>query len=453
MTGVQRILTTAGFHVRQLLTRPREELSLWNRTAAFWIRLSAACAAKLRRDNAPQVAAALTYQTLFSLIPMLVLGLLVFQSVQGLESAGERLRGTVVDVILPESLVSNEVARVAGSTATGNEFDEARELLRTRIDDLLQRLSEVSFTGIGIVGFVVFLYGATILMSTIERSFNSIYQAEETRPLTTRLPLYFSVVTMSPVALVAAQLLQDRIVGRLAGLLSRVLAALAPLAATFVVLFLLFRLLPNTRVRWRCAASGAFVSAAAWLLFKGLFGLYLSQTILTSLYGALALVPLFLLWIYGSWLLVLFGLALAYSLQFLSLGVTGIRQPLTGDPRWFVPIMVHIGTAFAEGRTIGIEGLCARCQLSPAFLRPYLRILERRGLVRRAAGAEGERVVVLAKPAAAIRVSELLDLEPVPNQDSEVGSRFLVWLKEREMRRAEDLSLHQLLPTSEGSSP
>ena len=90
---------------------------------------------------------------------MLVLGLLLFQSVQGLESAGERLRGTVVDVILPESLVSNEVARVAGSTATGNEFDEARELLRTRIDDLLQRLSEVSFTGIGIVGFVGFLRG------------------------------------------------------------------------------------------------------------------------------------------------------------------------------------------------------------------------------------------------------------------------------------------------------
>ncbi|MDX1385567.1 MAG: YihY/virulence factor BrkB family protein, partial [Thermoanaerobaculia bacterium] len=186
---VQRLATTAGWHVRQLLTRPGEELSLLHRTAAFWIRLSISCARKLRRDRASQVAAALTYQTLFSLVPTVVLALLLFSSVQGLDGASERARSSVIDFVLPDSLVGATAAGEEVSGTGSEEFDDAREILRVRIDELLQRLEEVNLAGIGLIGLAAFLYGATSLMSTIEGSFNSIYQAEETRPLTIRLHL------------------------------------------------------------------------------------------------------------------------------------------------------------------------------------------------------------------------------------------------------------------------
>ena len=455
---VQRLATTAGWHVRQLLTRPGEELSLLHRTAAFWIRLSISCARKLRRDRASQVAAALTYQTLFSLVPTVVLALLLFSSVQGLDGASERARSSVIDFVLPDSLVGATAAGEEVSGTGSEEFDDAREILRVRIDELLQRLEEVNLAGIGLIGLAAFLYGATSLMSTIEGSFNSIYQAEETRPLTIRLPLYFSVVVLSPLALVAAQIAQDKIMGILgadgrSGPFSSLVGALAPFVTSWLVIFLLFRLLPNTRVSFRSAAVGSFLSAAGWLLFKGLFGFYLSHTVLTSLYGAIALVPLFLLWIYGSWLVVLFGLEVASSLQFLTLGITNLRAPIHGDPRWFVPIMYHVARAFAEGQAISVGDLCGKCQLSPAFLRPFLRILEDRELVRRSPSPEGERMVLLARPADTIPVRDLLTLEPLPNQEDEDASRLLAWLRAKEAKWLETATLADLLDSQAEPEP
>jgi membrane protein len=446
---VQHLLADVGGHVRRLLTRPGEELSLLHRTASFWLRLSWSCATKLRRDNAPQVAAALSFQTLFSLIPMLVLILVFFDSVVGLEPVAERVRATVVDFLLPEGLISAEAAPLTAESPTSDEFNEARELVRSRIDDMLDRLSHVSFAGVGVVGLLAFLYGTTALMSTIEASFNSIYQAEETRPLRVRLPLYFTVVAVGPIAIAAAQILRDQLLEKLAATpgggsrLAGFLASLAPLIAAWLVLLLLYRLVPNTRVRWGCAAAGAFVTALAWILFQGLFGLYLSNTFLTSLYGALALIPLFLLWVYWSWMLTLFGLGLSFSLQYLSLGEAAWRPPFPGDPRWFVPIMRAVAEAFRDGKTIGVTDLSRRCQLPPGFLRPYLRTLEREQLIRRTRESDGQRVVLMARPANTVKVREILGLEPLANGTA--SGELARQLEAGQLDAVGDLTLRDLL--------
>jgi membrane protein len=89
-----------------------------------------------------------------------------------------------------------------------------------------------------------------------------------------------------------------------------------PLGSSFLGLAILFALLPNTRVRWRSAALGALVAALAWQLTKSAFYLYIVQSAsLASFYGQLASLPLFLVWVYLSWVILLAGTNLAFAHQ------------------------------------------------------------------------------------------------------------------------------------------
>lgn len=403
-------------YLTAILTHPLEELAQLPQTAAFWVRLSISCFRKLRRDHAPQMAAALVYQTLLSLIPMAVLGLMLFQSMQGSDEI-QALRTTVVNLLLPDSLLSVEADLLeTDSPRSAAEFDEVREVLRERLDEIFERLSSVNFAGIGLVGFLIFVYGATALMDTIESSFNTVYHAEETRPLSTRLPLYFTVITLGPLAIVGAQVIQNKIIGIGSGIfgtwLSAPLAFLTPLAVTWFVLVVVFRLVPNTHVHWRSAAIGALITAFTWLLFQELFGLYLSTTALTSLYGALALVPLFLLWLYGSWLLLLFGLEIAFSLQYMATAgaIFDDKATLPIDPRWHLQVLAYIAAAFSRGETLTTIDLARDLDAPPRLLRPQLLRLEKEGFIHRNRGRGGQSVLTLARPAASISVDEILAL-------------------------------------------
>ncbi len=413
-------------YLTAILTHPLEELAQLPQTAAFWVRLSISCFRKLRRDHAPQMAAALVYQTLLSLIPMAVLGLMLFQSMQGPDEM-QALRTTVVNLLLPDSLLNVEADRVEAdrveadvleidSPRSAAEFDGAREVLRERLDEVFERLSSVNFAGIGLVGFLIFVYGATALMDTIESSFNTVYHAEETRSLSTRLPLYFTVITLGPLAIVGAQVIQNKIIGIGSGIfgtwLSAPLAFLAPLAVTWFVLAVVFRLVPNTHVHWRSAAIGALITAFTWLLFQELFGLYLSSTALTSLYGALALVPFFLLWLYGSWLLLLFGLEIAFSLQYMATAgaIFDDNATLPIDPRWHLQVLACIAAAFSRGETLTTIDLARDLDAPPRLLRPQLLRLEKEGFIHRNRGRGGQSALTLARPAASISVDEILAL-------------------------------------------
>ncbi len=175
------------------------------------------------------MAAALAFQTLFSLLPLLVLVLLVLHSVRGLEGTGtaaahhdrraswcrESLVGPDADLVGPPA---------PGGPATVQEFNDARVVLRRRVDDVLEALSGVSFAGLGIAGFLLFVYGATSLMRTVENSFNLLYQADDPPPWS-RLPLYFTLLTLGPLALVGAQVLQDRLLENLDSFMGGWLAA------------------------------------------------------------------------------------------------------------------------------------------------------------------------------------------------------------------------------------
>ncbi|MEX0741276.1 MAG: YhjD/YihY/BrkB family envelope integrity protein, partial [Phycisphaeraceae bacterium] len=298
------------------------------------------------------------------------------------------------------------------------EFLRVRERLDEELTNILDTLEGVDIRSIGVVGVLLFIYGATALLVTIEDSFNAVFGTTEGRPWYVRLPLYYTMITLGPVVLVGAQVLQNQLLGTLevrdwTNWLVTPLAFLAPILASWMVLFLLYLLMPNASVSKQAAAVGGFVAAVLWVITKDIFQLYVAHGVMGSLYGALALVPLFLLWLWTAWLIVLFGLELTYTLQAMRgryLKHQIHKQPeddAVVDAAVMVPLATRLAAAFERGETVSLTELGQAANLPPRIVRKMMEMLESAHIVLRVQDTVGQSYS-LARPAAKIHVDEIL---------------------------------------------
>lgn len=392
------------------IAKPRREQTRPERALTFAYDLARHCGHQLRKDKASQVAAALTYHTLFSLLPTLVLMLVVARVFVG-PSEIEQFKGWVVDTALQGLIVqddpppppppevtppppeapppdsppssggsarssqtpADDTPRQAAAATnapgeplprteaglTREQYDQARRELEDEIQYWLDQLETINFQSIGVVGLLLFIWGATGLLATIERSFNQIYGGSNSRPWYLRLPMYYTTLTLGPVVIIAGQVLQQRALDRIdsvgwLGPVSSLVVVLSPLVTIWLVLWLIYILLPNTRVSRRTAAIGAAVASVLWVLLITGFQVYTTRAATASLYGALALMPLTLLWMWLTWMIVLFGLEMAYALQTMPARDLAEQEQMGAEERLFdaravVPIMAVVGEAFAKG--------------------------------------------------------------------------------------------------------
>lgn len=460
------------------------------------------CAENLGRDRAAQMAAALGFHTVFSLLPMLALMLVVLQAFSGIDQYRDQMQAAIMDFALPDTLVSVEdepeaegdaeagkevdgsgsgeaadtpkedvsvkglVAPIAGSTspqieAQQAEFTQAREQLAERVGGFLDSLAAINFGGIGIIGLLIFIYGATALLATIERSFNAILRFHGGRPWYRSLPLYYTVVTLGPLVIIAGQVLQSRMIDWLAhsewtawiAWLAGPLIVLSPLVTTWLVFFLMFVLLPSARVPIRPAAVGAGVSAVLWVVGKELFSLYVANAGLSTLYGAVALVPLFLLWLWLTWMIVLFGLEVTEALRSFKEREMEEKLRRSGDKpvveaSAYLLLAARIASAFSAGETCALHELSLRVGISPQLLPPLLELLESAGIIRQT-GDSSAPSFTLARPAANILLNDILDAarseSPDPGDLDEKARALLDRLRHAERQSLANISLAELL--------
>ncbi len=405
--------------IQRLLTDPVDQMSRWQRAARYSVDLARHSAAELRHDRSNQVAAALTYHTLFSLLPTIVLAMVVMQFVGPTER--EHFKTTVVEFLLPQAadrdvFVFDETPE---AIARQDEIAKGRQEIAGRVQEVMDTLSKMNFTGMGLVGLLVFIYGATGLLSTIEKSFNAIYGVTQARAWYHRLPFHYTIITLAPIVLIAGQVLQTRLFTMLgAGAWTNWLvgpaAFLTPILATWLVVFTMYVLLPNATVQKRAAAIGSFVAAVLWVSTKDLFRYYVAHAAGTNIYGAMGLLPLFLLWLYLTWLIVLFGLELTYALsamkgrQFKYLATQREDEPLI-DPMWMLPLASRIAADFQAGRRSNFDELSRAMSLPPRALQKMLAALQRAVLINRIANGSTDSFA-LARPASAITVQQILDV-------------------------------------------
>ena len=295
--------------VAGLRDRSPDELGRLGRMAVYQLRLWPLCWQRVLQDRLITVAGHLTFKTLLGLIPVLVLFLLIVNFFWREGDAGNQLQDAVF--------------RALSITEIRIEVDGEDVDLAQKINSIVSA-AQANMNAAAAVGIAVLFYLAMSVLATIEGAMNRIWQVRQSRPLWKRLILFWLVLTLGPPAAAAAYYASGYVQGYIgtgASLLPEWLQVLwggaIALAANCFVLFILYKLLPNVAVRTRAALAGAVVAGVLWhLMAKTAFEIYIGQaTGYSRMYGNLAVVPLFFLWLYVTWLFVLFGFEVAYVVQ------------------------------------------------------------------------------------------------------------------------------------------
>ena len=250
-----------------------------------------------REDRCPQIAGSLTYTTLLALVPVFTVAVALLSFTPFFHEVMERIRE-----FLRMNLMPNIAEKI--TTVYMREFaHNARRL-----------------TAVGVGGVLVV---AVWMMLIMDRSLNAIWRVRQARPLWMSVLGYVTVVVLGPILLgvsVTITTFMLALSGDLAVLSSfahAVLLRAVPLLVSAFAFFLLYRIIPHRHVPWRHAALGGFVAALLFESAKQLFAFYVQLSPTYNLvYGAFAAVPIFLIWIYLSWLVILFGAELTASASY-----------------------------------------------------------------------------------------------------------------------------------------
>ncbi len=258
--------------------------------------LAVLAARRYREDHAGDRAAALAFATLLSMLP---LSLLALSGLGGTGVGPERLeavRRWVLQNFVPE-------------TARG---------VQDLVEQTLASLQGAS-RGLGILGAVVLVLTGWKLLATLQRSFEQIWGVRGSRARFHRVLGFWGAVLVAPF-LVAASIVLSGTVGTAAagggapaGAVAAALGWLLPVVLGWSGVLVLYRICAGTRIAWKDAALGATAAAILWEALKAGFALYLKWTLLTrTLLTGMGVVPLFLVWLYLSWVVFLLGAELAF---------------------------------------------------------------------------------------------------------------------------------------------
>jgi membrane protein len=238
------------------------------------------------RVRLPQTAAGLTLTTALSMVPLLAAGFALFTRFPVLRP---------LQVAIEQHLLKNLLPAGISGAVLGHLHKFA-----------------MNAKGLSLAGALLVLAGAVWMLFTVEAGLDQMWGNKKSRPLARRLGVYLLILAVGPV-LVGAGLWATAVL--LVSPLGRVrsvpvpiafMVDLAPIALCSLGLAGLFRWLPHARVRWREAMVGGMLGAIALELGKRGFAAYLIHgPTYRSLYGAFAVLPVFLLWLYFSWLVTL----------------------------------------------------------------------------------------------------------------------------------------------------
>ena len=246
-------------------------------------------------DRCPQIAAALTYMSLFALVPLLTVTYTMASAIPAFQGLETDIQAFLFKNLVPDT--SSEIEQYL------NDFSRQAKNL----------------TGFGISFLVV---TAVLMLRNIEKAFNSIWRTRENRSALASFLLYWAVLSLSPIFIglalgistyvssIAVHLENYDPVG-----LGNYLLRFLPLILSWAAFSLVYAAVPNCRVPFKHALVGGAVAALAFNIARSLFTTLVINSSYAFIYGAFAAVPLFLLWIYLSWNIVLFGGILVHSMS------------------------------------------------------------------------------------------------------------------------------------------
>jgi membrane protein len=319
---------------------------------------------EITRDQVHVRAATLAYWSLVAIVPALVLAAAVTAPFG--PSASGPIRQLIFSAIL------------AGSVET----------VGTTLDTWL---AQVDLTKLGIVGVLGVAITASRIYFSVEEAYNRLWNCRMRRSLPMRLVLFYAGLTLAPLLITLGFTITGRIQDAVGVASFRHLLPVLLTAVTFVGAI---RALPDTDVRWGPALAGGLASAFLFEAAKVGFNTYVdvlgAGSASAAIYGSLGLFPVFLIWLYVLWVIVLFGVELAYVVQrhpdlleaeerYLQGAGNRRRHP---DALFAVQCLLVVARNFAEGKGPSSEPQVTHALHSePGFVRDALETLEDAGIV------------------------------------------------------------------------
>jgi membrane protein len=393
----------------RLLSTPTAQLGKASRFLVFQIKLWWHCVRLLIKNRAGQQAAALSYHTIFGIVPLAIVALLIFQSFPAYKGVGDKVKALVYEQLHLSTIEYPDPANPEGSIKLTEHIDEI-------VGRVFTGLSEGT---IALLSAVIIIWAALALLSTIERSFNNIWHVAQGRSFLHRVINYWALLTLGPLLLGAGIYITTRYatVGRLQ---KTVLAHIGPAVLSYIVatvaFFLLYFILPNTKVRAKAAILGAAVAVLVWSFAKWGFGIYVTKLIpYSQVYGVLGLIPLGVFWIFITWFIVLFGLQLTFTTQHLkSLDAAEIasagktEQYFIANDLTAINIVREIAAAFEQNKApVEAEVICSKLNIPAEFGEKVLNHLVNCRIIART--SEPKVGFIPAKDPANIRLSDIAE--------------------------------------------
>lgn len=338
---------------------------------------------RFKEERCFQACGSLTFTTLLALVPLVTIMLTVMTAFPVFDSVVETLRQFVVLNLMPEA--SSELVAV----------------YMQQFADNAARLTAL--------GIVLLAASAIMLMLTIDRAFNTIWRVKRPRPLIQRVLIYWSVLTIGPLLVGGSLSLTSWLVGQSMGVgrqapeLVVAVLKLVPLMLTSVAFGFLYRTVPNRQVTVLDAVVGGIIAAFAFEGMKIGFGHFIAQFATYQLvYGTFASLPIFLVWVYLSWVVVVFAAVITAVLPYWRSGGVNLRHSPGSQFVEALQILGMLFRSYQDGTVLNLHQLRVAVRISWEEAEATLDKLEAAGWVAKLQGNGW----VLARDAGSIRLKE-----------------------------------------------
>lgn len=374
---------------------PLDTLPPWRRRLVWCGRLVYALYRDSTQGYLSLQAMSLVYTTLLSLVPLLAVSFSVLTAF----GAHNALEPMLMHLLEPLG-------------------DQATEVVQSMI-----RFVDNTRVGVlGSVGLVVLIYTVISMIQKIEQVFNLTWRVEETRPFAQRVSQYLSLLLIGPVLIVTAAglstslrhtaFVESILTLEPLGTLVNAGGGLVPFFLIVLIFTFIYSFVPNARVRLRSALIGALAAGVLWRSVGWLFARFMAgSTQYTAIYSSLAILILFMIWVYTAWLIVLIGASIAFYHQHPEY-LNSRSRDLSLSNRLRERLVLLVAGHIARNHLLGApawtgDSLSANLGVPQINTQRTLTMLEQAGFVLRSAD-EPPRYVPAAAPDI-VKVKSLLD--------------------------------------------